>query len=43
MNLNLYDYIVIGSGPSGLLVNGELTNANLKVATLQIFIPQNKS
>ena len=35
MNVNLYDYIVIGSGPSGLLVNGELANANLKGICLE--------
>ena len=35
MNLNLYDYIVIGSGPSGLLVNGELANANLRGICLE--------
>ena len=31
----MFDYIVVGSGPSGLLVNGELTNANLKGICLE--------
>ena len=35
MKFNLYDFIVIGSGPSGLLVNGELANANLNGICLE--------
>ena len=31
----MLDFIVIGSGPSGLLVNGELSKANLKGLCLE--------
>ena len=31
----MLDYIVVGSGPSGLLVNGELSNAKLKGLCLE--------
>ncbi len=31
----MLDYIVVGSGPSGLLINGELTKANMKGICLE--------